>query len=52
MFDWTTEIATHKPNYYRWTQHIFQLMHDKGIAYQDQGYINWDPVDKTVLANE
>ena len=50
--DWTREINTSKPNYYRWNQWIFLKMLEKGIAYKKNGLVNWDPVDKTVLANE
>lgn len=52
MFDWNREIFTHEPSYYRWTQYIFQILHRRGLAYQGLGYINWDPVENTVLANE
>jgi leucyl-tRNA synthetase len=50
--DWSRELATCKPDYYRWNQWFFLKMLEKGIAYKKTGVVNWDPVDKTVLANE
>ena len=50
--DWSRELATCRPEYYRWNQWLFLRMLEKGIAYQKTGVVNWDPVDKTVLANE
>jgi leucyl-tRNA synthetase len=50
--DWSRELATCNPEYYRWNQWLFLRMLEKGIAYQKTGVVNWDPVDKTVLANE
>ncbi len=50
--DWSRELATCRPEYYRWNQWLFLRMLEKGIAYQKTGMVNWDPVDKTVLANE
>jgi leucyl-tRNA synthetase len=50
--DWTRELATCKPEYYRWNQWLFLRMLEKGIAYKKTGTVNWDPVDQTVLANE
>jgi leucyl-tRNA synthetase len=50
--DWSRELTTCRPEYYRWNQWLFLRMLEKGIAYQKTGLVNWDPVDKTVLANE
>lgn len=50
--DWEKEIATHLPEYYKWTQWIFLKMHENGLAYQDERMQWWCPIDKTVLANE
>ena len=50
--DWEREVATCKPEYYRWNQWLFLRMLEKGIAYLKTGVVNWDPVDQTVLANE
>jgi leucyl-tRNA synthetase len=50
--DWSRELTTCLPQYYRWNQWLFLRMLEKGIAYQKTGAVNWDPVDRTVLANE
>ncbi len=51
-FDWSREIATCDPRYYKWNQWFFLKMLEKGIAYKKTQVVNWDPVDQTVLANE
>ena len=51
-FDWSREVTTCKPEYYRWNQWMFLKMLERGIAYRKTQIVNWDPVDKTVLANE
>ncbi|MFI4967614.1 MAG: leucine--tRNA ligase [Gammaproteobacteria bacterium] len=50
--DWSREVATCHPKYYKWNQWFFLRMLEKGIAYKKTGTVNWDPVDQTVLANE
>lgn len=51
-FDWSREISTADPKYYRWTQFIFLKLFEKGLAYQKEVPVNWCPALKTVLANE
>ena len=50
--DWSREVATCDPTYYKWNQWLFLKMLEKGIAYRKTQIVNWDPVDQTVLANE
>ncbi|MEW6695146.1 MAG: leucine--tRNA ligase [Pseudomonadota bacterium] len=50
--DWSREVATCAPDYYKWNQWLFLKMLEKGIAYRKTQVVNWDPVDQTVLANE
>jgi len=50
--DWDKEISTSSPNYYKHQQEFFLELYDKGLVYRKENYVNWDPVDETVLANE
>ncbi len=51
-YDWAREISTSDPSYYKWEQWLFTRMFEKGLAYRKKTFVNWDPEDKTVLANE
>ena len=51
-YDWTRELATCHPEYYKWEQWFFIKLFEKGLVYKKKAVVNWDPVDQTVLANE
>ena len=51
-YDWDRELATCRPEYYKWEQWFFTKLYEKGLVYKNNATVNWDPVDQTVLANE
>ena len=51
-YDWDREVNSSDPAYYKWTQWIFLLLYKRGLAYRQNAPVNWDPIEKTVLANE
>ena len=52
MYDWSREIASHHPDYYRWDQWLFLQLFEQNLAYKKEAPVNWCPNDQTVLANE
>ena len=52
LYDWDREVTSSLPDYYRWTEWLFLLFYERGLAYRAMSPVNWCPVDKTVLANE
>ncbi|MBL6722907.1 MAG: leucine--tRNA ligase [Candidatus Margulisbacteria bacterium] len=51
-YDWGAEVSTSRASYYQWNQWLFLKLYEAGFVYRKKGYVNWDPVDETVLANE
>tara|TARA_B100000427_G_scaffold66560_1_gene53085 strand:+ start:3296 stop:5710 length:2415 start_codon:yes stop_codon:yes gene_type:complete len=51
-YDWSRTLSTFNDDYYRWNQWLFLTFYEKGLVYRKKGWVNWDPVDQTVLANE
>ena len=51
-YDWSKELKTCDPNYFKWEQEIFTMLQKRGLVYRKKSLVNWDPVDETVLANE
>ena len=51
-FDWSRSFKSSDPSYYKWTQWIFEVLYERGLAFRKLGAVNWDPIDKTVLADE
>ena len=51
-FDWSRVLHTSDPKYYQWNQWLFLKLYEKGLAYRKESWVNWDPIDQTVLANE
>lgn len=52
QYDWSREVTTCTPDYYKWNQWIFLKMYERGLAYRKKSFVNWDPVEQSVLANE
>ena len=51
-YNWESEISTSRQSYYHWNQWLFKKLFDAGLIYRKKGFVNWDPIDQTVLANE